>query len=62
MPQIPRRKGEKIMKTMIYLTEETHTRLKHLAVDKRVSMSELIRRAVDEYLEAASRGKGGGTQ
>ncbi len=46
------------MKTMIYLEEDTHLRLKHLAVDKRVSMSELIRRAVDEYLSKHSK-KGG---
>jgi hypothetical protein len=39
------------MKTMIYLEEDTHSQLKHLAVDERVSMSELIRRAVDEYLK-----------
>jgi predicted transcriptional regulator len=51
-------KGVKIMKTMIYLEEDTHSRLKHLAVDERVSMSELIRRAVDEYLSKHSK-KGG---
>ena len=51
-------KGVKIMKTMIYLEEDVHTRLKHLAVDERVSMTELIRRAVDEYLTKYSK-KGG---
>jgi hypothetical protein len=51
-------KGVKIMKTMIYLEEDAHSRLKHLAVDERVSMSELIRRAVDEYLQKRSK-KGG---
>jgi len=51
-------KGVKIMKTMVYLEEEAHLRLKHLAVDERVSMAELIRRAVDEYLEKHSK-KGG---
>jgi hypothetical protein len=48
-------KEEKIMKTMIYLKEKAHSRLKHLAVDERVSMSELIRRAVDEYLRKHSK-------
>jgi Arc/MetJ-type ribon-helix-helix transcriptional regulator len=43
-------KGVKIMKTMIYLEEEAHNRLRHIAVDERVSMSELIRRAVEEFL------------
>jgi predicted transcriptional regulator len=52
-------KGVEIKKTMIYLDEDAHLRLKHLAVDERVSMSELIRRAVDEYLEKHSK-KGGG--
>jgi hypothetical protein len=51
-------KGVKVMKTMIYLEEDTHLRLKHLAVDERVSMSELVRRAVDEYLQKHTR-KGG---
>jgi hypothetical protein len=52
-------KGVKIMKTMIYLEEEAHSQLKHLAVDEHVSMSELIRRAVDEYLRKYPK-KGGG--
>ena len=51
-------KGVKVMKTMIYLEEDAHLRLKHLAVDERVSMSELVRRAVDEYLQKHTR-KGG---
>jgi len=49
------------MKTMIYLEEEAHNQLRHLAVDERVSMSELIRRAVDELLSkrGATKAKGG---
>jgi len=58
MPRIYR-KGVKIMKTMIYLEEDIHDRLKHLAVDERLSMAELIRRAVDEYLKKYPK-KGGG--
>ena len=50
MPRIYFGKGVKIMKTMIYLDEKVHNRLKHLAADGRVSMAELIRRAVDKYL------------
>ncbi len=62
MPRIYR-KGVKIMKTMIYLEEETHSLLRRMSVDERVSMSELIRRAVDEYLSkrGVSRRKGGKT-
>jgi len=60
MPRIYR-EGVKTMKTMIYLEEEIHSQLRHLAVDDQVSMSELIRRAVDEYLEkrGVSKRKGG---
>ncbi len=49
------------MKTMIYLEEETHSQLRHMSVDERVSMSELIRRAVDEFLSkrGVSKRKGG---
>jgi len=50
MPKIYR-EGVKLVKTMIYLEEDVHLRLKHLAVDERLSMAELIRRAVDEYLK-----------
>ena len=49
MPRIYR-EGVKTMKTMIYLEEETHSLLRHMSVDEKVSMSELIRRAVDEFL------------
>ncbi len=49
MPRIYR-KGVTTMKTMIYLEEETHSQLRHMSVDEKVSMSELIRRAVDEFL------------
>jgi hypothetical protein len=41
----------KIQKTMIYLGEAEHTRLKYLALDERVSMAELIRRAIADYLK-----------
>ncbi len=60
MPRIYR-KGVKTMKTMIYLEEETHSQLRHMSVDEKVSMSELIRRAVDEFLSkrGVSKKKGG---
>ena len=50
MPET-KRKGVNIVKTLIYIDEEAHNRLKHIAVDERVSMTELVRRAVDEYLK-----------
>jgi len=52
-------KGVKIVKTMIYLEEGDHSRLRHISIDEHVSMSELIRRAVDEYLTKLTK-KGGG--
>ena len=60
MPRIYR-KGVKTMKTMIYLEEETHSQLRHMSVDEKVSMSELIRRAVDEFLSkrGVNKRKGG---
>ncbi len=60
MPRIYR-KGVKTMKTMIYLEEEIHSQLRHMSVDERVSMSELIRRAVGEFLSkrGVSKRKGG---
>ena len=47
------------MKTVIYLEAEAHNQLRHIAVDERVSMSELIRRAVEEFLRKYKQ-KGGG--
>ena len=48
------------MKTMVYIEEEAHNQLRHLAVDERVSMSELIRKAVDDYLKKVKSKKKGG--
>jgi Arc/MetJ-type ribon-helix-helix transcriptional regulator len=53
-----RRKEVAIMKTVIYLESEAHNQLRHIAVDERVSMSELVRRAVEEFLKKYKR-KGG---
>jgi len=44
---------------MIYLEDAVFERLRHLAFDERVSMAEIIRRAVDEYLKKYPK-KGGG--
>ncbi len=41
---------EKIVKTMIYLEEGAHQKLKHLAVDEKISMTALLRRIVNRYL------------
>jgi hypothetical protein len=57
MPKIYRKEGTP-KKTMIYLAVNVHERLRRQAFEERVSMAELIRRAVDEYLNKASR-KGG---
>jgi len=52
-------KGEVTMqKTMIYLDPEMHERLRYMALDEKVSMAELIRRAVTDYLKAHPRKRG----
>ena len=38
------------MKTMVYLEEEAQKALKHEAVEEGTSMTELVRKAVDQYL------------
>jgi ribbon-helix-helix CopG family protein len=44
-------KGETEMKkTIIYLEEETILQLKYMGLDQGLSMAELIRRAVAQYL------------
>ncbi|HYT54942.1 MAG TPA: ribbon-helix-helix protein, CopG family [Verrucomicrobiae bacterium] len=49
----------KTKKTMIYLGEVDHTRLKYMALDDGVSMAELIRQAIAQFLKArASRKRG----
>ncbi len=56
MPRIYR-KGVTLMKTMVYLDEKVHDQLRTMAFDQRVSMAELIRRAVDEFLPKRGIGK-----
>jgi len=60
MPRIYR-KGVTLMKTMVYLDEKVHDQLRTMAFDQRVSMAELIRRAVDKFLpkRGVSKKKGG---
>ena len=50
MPKIYRKEGTP-RKTMIYLEEAIYERLRRLAFDERISMAEIIRRALDEYLK-----------
>jgi histone H3/H4 len=50
MPKIYRKEGTP-RKTMIYLEDPVFERLRRLAFDERISMAEIIRRAVDEYLK-----------
>ena len=59
MPRIYR-KGVTLKKTMVYLDEKVHERLMEIGFNQkpRVSMAELIRRAVDGYLKKSPK-KGG---
>jgi len=54
MPKVYR-KGGTPRKTMIYLELDVHERLRRQAFEERISMAELIRRAVDEYLSTHSK-------
>ena len=42
-------------KTLIYIDGKTHRRLRYRALDKGVSMAELIRRAIAAYLKTTGR-------
>ena len=57
MPKIYRKEGTP-RKTMIYLEDAVFERLRRLAFDERISMAEVIRRALDDYLTKHSK-KGG---
>jgi predicted transcriptional regulator len=47
------------MRTMVWLDEDVHTRLKHIAVDRRTSLAALVRQALAEFLKRHGKGKGG---
>jgi len=47
------------MRTMIWLDQDVHARLKHIAVDRRRTLAELIRQAVAEFLKKHGKSKGG---
>ena len=49
-------KGEIMKRTMIYLDHAAHMKLKYLALDQGVTMAELIRRAVDQFLKKQKKG------
>jgi len=53
MPKIYRKEGTP-RKTMIYLEDVVYERLRRLAFDERISMAEVIRRALDDYLQKYS--------
>ena len=55
MPKVYRKEGTP-RKTMIYLEDKVFESLRKLAFDERISMAEVIRRALDEYLKNATKG------
>ena len=50
------KKEVNVVRTAIYLDEETHRDLRHLSIDRGVSMTELVRQAVDKLLKEAKKG------
>ena len=59
MPKIYRKEGTP-HKTMIYLEDAAFERLRKAAFDERISMAEIIRRALDDYLKNYPRKRGKG--
>jgi predicted transcriptional regulator len=57
--QRPKRKeaGREMFTTTISLSEEIHRRLKHLAMDQGVPVRDLIREAIEEYLNRQEKEK-----
>ena len=54
---MPKKTAEaEMFRTMVYLEKDNHTKLKYLALDQRVPMAELIRRAVSEFLHKQKKG------
>jgi predicted transcriptional regulator len=51
--KVPEREPMKI--TTIALDEETHAKLRHLAVDEKTNLRELLRRMIAEYLARRER-------
>jgi predicted DNA-binding protein len=52
MHEQKKREGEQEMfTTTISITQENHRKLKHLAVDQGVTVRDLIRDAIERYLE-----------
>jgi len=47
------------MRTMIWLDQGVHTRLKHMAVDRRTSFAAVVRQALAEFLKKHGKGKVG---
>lgn len=40
-----------MISTRILLPEELHSEIRHLSIDMRISMSEMVRRAIVEWLK-----------
>jgi predicted HicB family RNase H-like nuclease len=49
------RRRDTMKKTLIYIDEKAHRRLRYRALDEGVSMAELIRRAIAVYLNTKGR-------
>ncbi len=47
------------MRLMVYLPEEVHTELRHVAIDKKQSATALVRGLIEEYLAKQKKRKGG---
>ncbi len=46
------------MRLMVYLPEEVHTQLRHVAIDKKQSATRLVQGLIEEYLAKERKRKG----
>ncbi len=46
------------MRLMVYLPEEIHTELRHVAIDKKQSATRLVQGLIEEYLTKERKRKG----
>ncbi len=58
MSSKPQKKEVNIVRLMVYLPEKVHTRLRHVAIDKKQSATRLVQGLIEEYLAKERKRKG----
>ena len=60
MANKPRREKRFMMKMLFYIETSVHEELRKLAFERRRPMAEMVREAVDQWLNRQKKKKGGG--